>query len=194
MWISFKNAVQVASDHLPPLPRRKEVDWITDEVRNLSKKKKSAWLHLRDLTNKDSDQYETALAEYRRLRRLTNVAAEKARNAWWSARAVEAEKKAWIAQQHGRGGSLVKDLRLLKKKASKPSLSYLLAKDNTIVSSDTDKLQCWVEHFAEVSQSSSKDSQIGTDVLPDIVAATPSCRDNFADDNDLSQPITEEEI
>ena len=76
------------------MPRKKEVDWITDEVRNLSQKK-SAW----HLTNKGNDQYKTALAEYRRLRRLTKVAAEKARNTWWSARAVEAEKKAWVAQQ-----------------------------------------------------------------------------------------------
>ena len=94
VWISFKAAIQVASDNLPPLPRKKEVDWITDEVRNLSQKK-SAW----HLTNKGNDQYKTALAEYRRLRRLTKVAAEKARNTWWSARAVEAEKKAWVAQQ-----------------------------------------------------------------------------------------------
>ena len=135
VWISFKAAVQDASDHLLPLPRKKEVDWITDEVRNLSKKK-SAWLHLRDLTNKDNDQYKIALAEYCRFRRLTKVAAEKARNAWWSARAVEAEKKAWVAQQQGRGGSLIKDLRLLKREASKPYPSYLLAKDNTIISSD----------------------------------------------------------
>ena len=142
VWISFKAAVQGASDHLPPQPRKKEVDWITDEVRNLSKKKKKlAWLRLWDLTNKDNDQYKTALVEYRRFRRLTKVAAEKARNAWWSARAVEAEKKAWVAQQQDRGGSLIKDLRLLKRQASKPSASYLLAKDNTIISSDTDKLQ-----------------------------------------------------
>ena len=136
VWISFKTAAQDASDHLLPLPRKKEVDWITDEVRNLSKKKKSAWLHLRDLTNKDNDQYKIALAEYCRFRRLTKVAAEKARNAWWSARAVEAEKKAWVAQQQGHGGSLIKDLRLLKRQASKPYPSYLLAKDNTIISSD----------------------------------------------------------
>ena len=163
-------------------------------MRNLSKKKKLEWLRLRDLTNKDNDQYKTALVEYRRFRRLTKVAAEKARNAWWSARAAEAEKKAWVAQQQGRGGSLIKDLRLLKRQASKPSASYLLAKDKTIISSDTDKLQRWVEHFAEVSNSWSSDSQVDIDVLPDIVAATPSYRDNFADDDDLSQPITEEEI
>ena len=71
VWISFKAAVQGASDHHPPLLRKKEVDWITDEVRNLSKKKKSARLHLRDLTNKDNDQYKTALAEYCRFRSLT---------------------------------------------------------------------------------------------------------------------------
>ena len=82
---------------------------------------------------------------------------------------MEAEKKAWVAQQQGRGGSLIKDLRLLKKQASKPYPSYLLAKYNTIISSDTDKLQRWVEHFAEASKSCSTGSQVDINVLPDIV-------------------------
>jgi len=193
-WISFKAAVLVASVNLPPLPRKKEVDWITDEVRNLSQKKTSAWLHLRNLTNEDNDQYKTTLAEYRWFRRLTKVAAEKARNAWWSARAVEAEMKAWVAQQQGRCGSLIKELRLLKRQAFKTSSSYLLAKDNTIVSSDTGKLQCWAEYFAEVSQNCSVGSQVDIDLLPDIVAAISSYGDNFADDDDVSQHITEEDI
>ena len=45
-----------------------------------------------------------------------------------------------------------------------------------------------------MSKSCSTGSQVDIDVLPDIVAATPLYRDNFADDDDLSQPITEEEI
>ena len=128
-WSSFKVAIQKASHNLPPLPRKKEVGWITDEVRNLSRKKKEAWLHLQDISNTDDNQHPIALAEYRRLRRLTKVAAERARNAWWSDRAVEAEKKAKMSQELGRGGSLIKELRLLKSQISKPSSSYIPAKD-----------------------------------------------------------------
>ena len=91
-WASFKSAIQEASGNLPPLPKKKEADWITEEVRNLSRKKKEACLHLQNISSIDDQQHPNALAEYRRLRSLTKVAADKARNAWWSARAVEAEK------------------------------------------------------------------------------------------------------
>ena len=37
-------------------------------------------------------------------------------------------------------------------------------------------------------------SQFDPEALPDITAATPSYRFQFPDDEDLSQPITEEEI
>lgn len=97
--------------------------------------------HIRDISNTDNVRHSTALAEYHRLRRLTKVAVDKARNARWSARAVEAETKAKISQQLGHGGSLIKELRLLKSQISKPSSSYLLGKDKTILSSDTDTFQ-----------------------------------------------------
>jgi hypothetical protein len=48
-------------------------------------------------------------SEYQRLKKLTKVAADKARNAWWSSRAVKAECCTWIAEQMGHGGSLIKE-------------------------------------------------------------------------------------
>ena len=74
--------MQEASGNLPPLTKKKEADWITEEVRNLSRKKKEAWLHVRNISSIDDQQHPNALAEYRRLRSLTKVAADKARNAW----------------------------------------------------------------------------------------------------------------
>ena len=122
------------------------------------------------------------------------MAADKARNAWWSVRAVEAAKKANMLQQLGCGESVVKELRLLKKQASKPSSSNILAKNRSILSSDINKLQRWAEHFAEVSNCCSSSRQLNTDALPDIIAATPSYRELFPDDQNLSQPISEDEI
>ena len=91
-------------------------------------------------------------------------------------------------------GSLVKELRLLKKQASKTSSSNILAKNRSILSSDIDKLRRWAEHFAEVSNCCSSNCQLDTDALPDIIAATPSYRELFPDDENLSQPISEDEI
>ena len=99
-----------------------------------------------------------------------------------------------MLQQLGCGGSVVKELRLLKKQASKPSSSNILAKNRSILSSDIDKLQCWAEHFAEVCNCCSSSCQLDTDALPDIIAATPSYTELFPDDENLSQPISEDEI
>ena len=163
-------------------------------MRNLSRKKKEAWLHLRNISSIDDQQHPNTLAEYRRLRSLTKVAADKARNAWWSARAVEAEKKANMLQQLGCGGSVVKELKLLKKQAYKPSSFNILAKNRSILLSDIDKLQRWAQHFAEVSNCCSSSCQLDTDALPDIIAAPPSYRELFPDDGNLPQPISEDEI
>ena len=117
MWSSFKVALQDASGQLLFLPWQKEADWITVEVKNLSRRRKEAWLRLQD-TSSDDDGRSIDLDEFRRFRRLT-----KARNAWWSAKAVGAENKAKLSQQLGCSGSLIKDLRLLKNQAFKPSSS-----------------------------------------------------------------------
>ena len=100
-------------------------------------------------------------AEYDHLRKLTKVAAEKARNAWWSDHAAEAEHRALVAEQQGRVGSLIRDLRLLGKKFSKPASSNLVANDGRVLQSDGDKLNRWAEHFQEVVN-----CQIDIDVIP----------------------------
>ena len=70
-----------ASGNSPSLPRKKEADWITEEVRSLSRKKKEAWVRLWNTPSSDSDQHSAAMAEYCRFTKLTKVTAEKARNA-----------------------------------------------------------------------------------------------------------------
>ena len=65
---------------------------MTNKLKNLSKKKQTAWLKVRSCECRES--MDALVQEYQQLRKLTKEAAEKARNAWWSARAVEAEKLA----------------------------------------------------------------------------------------------------
>ena len=108
-WNSFKSSIQKACKSLPPAPRSSDPDWITNEVHNLSRKKKEAWIRLKNACPQDITRLKT---EYDHLKKLTKAAAEKARNAWWSERASEAERRALVAEQQGRGGSLIRDLRL----------------------------------------------------------------------------------
>ena len=60
---------------LPKLPSRVEADWVTDELRVLTKKKRNAWLGLCDNATD-----ETLKLEYQQLKKLLKDAAEKARN------------------------------------------------------------------------------------------------------------------
>ena len=78
---------------------------MTDELLNLFKKNKNAWLLLCGVGKSD----DSLKLKYHHLCKLTKAAAEKARNAWWSARAVGAEKCAWAAEQCGHGGSLIRE-------------------------------------------------------------------------------------
>ena len=73
---------------LPIVPSRKEADWITDELRDLSNLKKHCWLRWRASPNNP-----TLCSEYTRLKLLTSKIAEKTRNHWWEERVEETEKR-----------------------------------------------------------------------------------------------------
>ena len=146
LWNNFKSSIHKACELLPPSQQHSDPDWITDEVRNLSRKKQEAWLCLKNAHSQDTPELKT---EYNHFKKLTKVAVEKARNSWWSKRAEEAERRALVAEQQDRGGSLIKGLRLLQKEFSKPALSTLVAKDGTTLQSDEDKLNRRAEHFKD---------------------------------------------
>ena len=190
LWNTFKSSIHKACESLPPSPRTSDPDWITDEVRNLSKKKQEAWIHLKNAPLQDTPHLQS---EYNHLKKLTKVAAEKARNSWWSERAVEAECRATVAEQQGQGGSLIKYLCLLQKKFSKLASSTLVAKDGTSVLSDRDKLNRWAEHFEEGVNCQVNVDVVPIDVLP-IVSSPSITSDTSLSDDDLSAPLSEEEI
>ena len=190
LWDTFKSSIHKACESLPPSPRTNDPDWITDEVHNLSKKKQEAWIRLKNAPLQDTTHLQS---EYNHLKKLTKVAAEKAQNSWWSERAAEAEHWATVAEQQGRGCSLIKDLRLLQKKFSKPASSTLVAKDGTSVQSDRDKLNRWAEHFEEVVNCQVNVDIVPIDVLP-IVSSPSITSDTSLSDDDLSAPLSEEEI
>ena len=71
----------------------------------------------------------------------------KALNCWWDERAKEAEQEYEKNLKHGRGGSLSKSLKQLER-SYKKNMQYLLSKDGgTKITSCTEKLKRWCEHF-----------------------------------------------
>ena len=111
LWDIFKSSIYKSCESLPPAPKSSDPDWVTDEVRNLSKKKQKAWVSLKKAPLQDN----SCQSEYNSLKTLARDAAENARNSWWSARDAEAKCRAQIAEQQGQGGSLIKDLHFCRR-------------------------------------------------------------------------------
>ena len=99
IWSSFKDTITAACNKLLRSPNRQDADWVTDEVRNLSKRRKPgfafATTRLHTLLHCTSD----SVNEHELL--LTRLGTP------GSVHAEEAERQAAIEESLGRGGSLV---------------------------------------------------------------------------------------
>ena len=126
-WSAYNSVIDAACVSLPPAPSARDPDWVTDELRNLSKNKGNAWLWYCNAAKQGHD-VSRHREEYSKLSR---VAAEKASNSWWSSGAVEAERYAWT--KLGCGGF---ELRLLRNHFFKPSSSTLTASDGSLLTTD----------------------------------------------------------
>ena len=185
-WTAFREAMEKAYETLPELPPRAEADWVTDELRTLSRKKRDAWLRF---SNNTSD--ESLRQEFQQLRNLTKTAAERARNSWWSERAADAERRAAAPERAGQGGSLIKELRLLK---SKPASSVLLDGDGLPLASDVQKLARWAEHFELVMNCGKKVNETTLASLPVIEPKAGALSDIPSFEEHLCSSPSEEEI
>ena len=159
---------------------------MTDVIREASRKKRDMWTRCQK-----SPGDEGLRQQYMLLKAESGRCADKAQEEWWEAKAAEAERLHESAVRLGRGGSLLKDLRLLQRSQKLKSDVTLCAQDGTQLSSTSDKLECWREHFEQVSN-------ISTHLVPSITSevlefavdpqSTPEC------DDSLSSVPTEDEI
>ena len=156
---------------------------MTDEGRNLSEQKKETWVPL------CNNRTLHTIVLYKQLCKLMRGAADKARKSWWNAHAEEAERHAAIAESLGCGGSLVRELRLAGRSASKASASTLHPVDGTVLTSDESKLRRWAEYFTSVTQCSSQVSEVVLEALPFI--HPPSQPHTPIDNEELCSSITE---
>ena len=191
VWGTLKSALSEAQDTLPKLPQRQENEWVTEELRNLARKKREAWQRLWQAGGSHLDS--ALQSQYKQYCKLTKITAERARK-WWSDRAVEAEKRVQIAEKESRGGSMIKELRLLKNSFAKVSTPSLFTKDGaSSVTSDEDKRRCWVEHFEGVVNCGTNMSEVVLQRLPVITPKEDSSVPVLTDDQ-LGLPRTQEEL
>ena len=181
-WQSLKDALMKAEHGLPDLPLVPVQDWVSKELTNLSRKKSEAWMRLRNAKVNNPILPELQ-QQYNILRSRTNRAVEKAKNHWWSTKAAEVEGRTRVAEQNGRGGSLIRELCLLCNCVSKPAAPSLLAKNSVDrLTSMSHKLDRIVEHFSDVLN---YEKPVDTDILLQISRA-PSSPEAKA----LSEPLT----
>ena len=132
--------------------------------------------------------------EYKRYCKLTKVAAEKARNAWWTARAVMAERRAWAAEQHCHGGSLIKELKLLKNRFSNrhllPSQPWMGQHLHQSLPSLRDGALCQCCQLMVVTV------DVSDATLESLPVVHPSYQfpTDMVEEEDLCAPLSEEEI
>jgi len=106
--------------------------------------KQEAWIRWK----KSAIDNPVAWTEYHWLKSLTWRASRKAQNAWWADRVEKLEEKYEMAVKSGRGGSLLKDLKVMQM-SQRPKTNSVLKADNgqdRIVRTE-DKLEWWRRHF-----------------------------------------------
>ena len=125
-WHTLKESVLDAQCCLPTIPETAEEDWVTDAVRDASRRKKEMWMKCQKFPEDSSLRHQYALlkAESRRC-------ADEAREKWWEDKVVRAEELHDEAVKRGHGGSLLKDLRLLQRSQKLKADTTLYAKDGS---------------------------------------------------------------
>ena len=107
--------------------------------------------------------------------------------------AEEAEKLHEAAVKLGRGGSLLKDLKLLCSRQKLKASTSLLSQDGMQLSSTVDKIERWQEHFEQVSNVTAElvESTFSTVVEVPLVSNT-ECSSDTSDDHITCVPNEEE--
>ena len=164
-WGTLKESLRFAQSCLPLVSEKAEEDWVTDEVREVARKKQEAWM--RWMKSPDD---ESLRQRYQLLKRQSRQSVNKAREEWWENKAAQAEKLHESAVRLGRGGSLLKDLRLLQKSQKLKADTALLARDGSKLSSTGSKLERWREHFEQVNNIS---TQLVASVVESVLETAP---------------------
>ena len=187
-WSTFKEGLTSAQNCLPFISEKADdPDWVTDAVREVARKKKEAWMQWQK-----SPGNESLRQQYQLLKVQSQQCVDNAREDWWESKAKEAEKLHESAVRLGRGGSRLKDLRLLKRSQKLKAEATLCAQDGTQLYSAGDKLERWREHFAQVSNTSVRLVPSVIDAVLETSPELPEPSDEC--DDSLASVPTEDEV
>ena len=185
---TLKDSLTSAQSCLPFISEKAEdPDWVTDAVREVAKKKKEGRMRWQK-----SPGNESLRQQYHRLKVQSRQCADNAREEWWESKAEEAEKLHESAVRLGRGGSLLTDLRLLKRSQKLKAEATLCTQNGKQLYSAGDKLERWREHFAQVSNTSVRLVSWVVDAVLETSPEFPEPPDEC--DDSLASVPTEDEV
>ena len=173
-WMEFKVV-------LPVQEVRNIGDWVTSEVCRISELKRKAWVRWMN----DPGKVELKV-EYLRLKALSKKKVTEAKEKWWREQAQELGERYEECLRAGMGGSLLRNLKVLRSSQALHSSSAVLAKDGvTKLFTVEKKLERWREHFEDLLNVV---SHVESSVI-DLVSSLPG-----ADLESLTDRPTEGEV
>ena len=108
----MKESFAASAKALPIKPKQPDKPWVNEEVKKLSEEK--AKYHLKIQTHKQNGQCipQDLLSLYKSIKTQTKKVCKAALGHWWKQKAEEAEKTTQQSIKQGRGGSILRMLKL----------------------------------------------------------------------------------
>ena len=152
IWKNFKSSLRKTTEQfLPKSKKLFEKKWVTDEVKNLTKKKSLLHFQITQLLQKGESISSKLKNQYTTVKKETKNECRRALNKWWEEKTKKAEDTSEINMKLGRGGSLLKTLKLIGKSRHNQH-QYLLSSDGSTKIVTTTSSNNFLKNIEEVKR------------------------------------------
>ena len=174
---------------LPTKNKVQEKQWFTDEIRKLSVEKTKHHLRIRSLKQKGHTIPQDLISSYNNIKAQTKNACRNAKDHWWEVKAVEAERVTELSIKQGRGGSILKLLKLAKTSNIRSSANLKSKDGKLLICSSDKKINRWKEHFEDFAKT---DTIVEAKLYDELIPGKIKLDDE--DVQNLSKPLSKIEL
>ena len=125
----------------------REKEWITKEFKEIIEKKSNLYLKILNLKQRGESIPLSLKNNYNLVKKKAKNSYRKALNAWWEEKAKEADLQAKQNIKNGRGGSILKFLKITKQSKIKYVHEILDADNKTKLIESSSKIKRWKSYF-----------------------------------------------
>ena len=152
-WKCFKERfLNTSLKTLPTKNKVQEKQWLTDEIKKLSVEKTKHHLRIRSLKQKGHTIPQGLISSYNNIKAQTKNACRNAIDHWWKVKAAEAERVTELSIKQGRGGSILKLLKLAKTSNIRSSANLKFKDGKLLICSSDEKINRWKEYFEDFAK------------------------------------------